>query len=167
MSHDNNPTIEGLVNPTTDRQIEDIANSGHLMAKAATENLKAMAAARGRTAEKVAQAIGDLRSQNASLTVRLAESERREAQMAAENATIKRSLQSLMANHRRLHMCFVTLLKSVEDVCGDAISVEQRVEAMIQVQDFGITDQVDLDLVTERMKNFMVETNATLGFAGN
>ncbi|WP_327210759.1 hypothetical protein [Rhizobium leguminosarum] len=167
MSHTTNMNVETLVNPHTDRQIEDFANSGQLMARAASDSLKAMAETRNRTAEKVSQAISDLRGQNASLTVRLAEAERHAAQASAENAGLKRSLQSLIANHRRLHMCFVSLLKSVEDVCGDAISVEQRVEAMIQAQDFGVSNDVDLDIVTNRMKSFMQQTNADLGFGNN
>jgi hypothetical protein len=166
MSHTTNMNVEALVNPHTDRQIEDFANSGQLMARAASDSLKAMAETRNRTAEKVSQAIGDLRGQNASLTVRIAEAERHAAQSSAENAGLKRSLQSLMANHRRLHMCFVSLLKSVEDVCGDAITVEQRVEAMIHAQDFAGSD-VDLDIVTNRMKSFMQQTNADLGFNNN
>jgi hypothetical protein len=167
MSHTNNSNVETLVNPHTDRQIEDFANSGQLIARAASESLMAMAETRSRTVEKVSQAISDLRQQNASLTVRLAEAERHGAQSSAENAGLKRSLQSLMANHRRLHMCFVSLLKSVEDVCGDAISVEQRVEAMIQAQDFGVSNDVDLDIVTNRMKQFMQQANADLGFGNN
>lgn len=164
MSQTGTANVEALVNPHTDRQIEDFANSSQLMARAASDSLMAMAEARSRTAEMVSQAIGDLRNENSSLTLRLAKAERDVAQTTAENTTVKKSLQALMANHRRLHMCFVSLLKSVEDVCGDAISVEQRVEAMIQARDFGATNEVDLDIVTNRMKSFMQETNAALGF---
>lgn len=155
-----NSNVEALFTPHTDRQIEDFANSGQMLARAATDSLKAMAEARNRTAEKVSQAVADLRSTNASLQLRLAEAERHAAQLSAENASLKKSTQSLMANHRRLHMCFVSLLKSVEDVCGDAISVEQRVEAMIQAQDFGIANDVDLDIVTKRMSTFLQQASA-------
>lgn len=144
-----------LINDHTDRQIEEFAASGQTMASAAKDSLMAMVGQRQRNAERVAEVIKDQKTNIASLQVRLAHADQHVAQLTAENVALLKSRQSLSESHRRLHLCFVSLLKSVEDHCGDAIGVEQRVEAMIQAQDFAVETGNDLPFVSGRMTAFL------------
>lgn len=144
-----------LINDHTDRQIEEFAMSGQTMASAAKDSLMAMVNQRQRQAERIADVIKSQKASIASLQVRLAQAEQHNAQLTAENVGLLKSRQSLSESHRRLHLCFVSLLKSVEDHCGDAIGVEQRVEAMIQAQDFGVETGNDLPFISHRMTEFL------------
>jgi hypothetical protein len=144
-----------LINDHTDRQIEDFSASSQTMASAAAETLKAVTNNRLRQAERVAGVIDNLRSDNAGLSAENAALKRQLAQLTAENVDLLKSRQSLSESHRRLNMCFVSLLKAVEDHYGGAVSVEQRVEATIQAQDFALGTGGELDVVSNRMANFL------------
>jgi hypothetical protein len=144
-----------MINDHTDRQIEDFSHGSQTVALAAADNLQAIAQNRIRQAERVAGVINDLRSENVALEKEAAALKRQLAQLTSENVSLLKSRQALSESHRRLHLCFVSLLKSVEDHCGGAISVEQRVEATIQAKDFANEAGVDLDVMSNRMANFL------------
>lgn len=144
-----------IINDHTDRQIEDFSASSQTMATAAVESLDAMTRNRLRQAERVASVINDLRSEAVGLKTEVAALKRQLAQLTSENVQLLKSRQTLSESHRRLNLCFVSLLKSVEDHCGGAVSVEQRVEATIQAQDFALGSGSDLDVVSKRMAGFL------------
>lgn len=144
-----------IISDHTDRQIEDFCAGSQTMATAAAESLEAMTRNRLRQAERVAGVIQDLRSEAVGLKAENAALKRQLAQLTSENVQLLKSRQTLSESHRRLNMCFVSLLKSVEDHCGGAVSVEQRVEATIQAQDFALGSGGDLDVVSNRMASFL------------
>jgi predicted nucleic acid-binding Zn-ribbon protein len=144
-----------LINDHTDRQIEDFSLTSPTLAAAAAESLQAMAHNRVRQAERVAGVIKELRAEIVDLETENVTLKRHIAQLTSENVALLKSRQSLSESHRRLNMCFVSLLKSVEDHCGGAVSVEQRVEATIQAKDVSLETDDDLDAVSNRMANFL------------
>ncbi|NTF17313.1 hypothetical protein G6L37_02555 [Agrobacterium rubi] len=138
-----------------DRQVDEFTTSSQTMASAAAVTLETVARNRVQQAERVASAFRDLRSRNVGLEAEVAALRRQIAQITSENVQILKSRQALSENHRRLTMCFADLLKNVEEHCGGAVSVEQRVEATIQAQDFALGSGSDLDVVSKRMADFL------------
>jgi hypothetical protein len=148
-----------LINDHTDHQIEQFSIGSQTMASAAADHLQAIANNRVRQAERVAGVIEGLRSEIIDVKTENAALKRQLAQMTAENVALMKSRQTLSESHRRLNMCFVSLLKSVEDHCGGAVSVEQRIEATIQAKDVALETGDELDVVSNRMADFLDRFN--------
>lgn len=144
-----------LINDHTDRQIEDFSVGNQTMAAAAADSLQAIAQNRIRQAERVAGVIQGLRGEIIGLETENAALKRQLAQLTSENVALLKSRQTLSESHRRLNMSFVSLLKSVEDHCGGAVSVDQRIEATIQAKDVALETGDELDVVSNRMASFL------------
>jgi type II secretory pathway component PulF len=154
-----------LINDHTDRQIEDFSVGSQTMAAAAADSLQAMAHNRVRQAERIAGVINGLRGEVVGLETENATLKRQLAQLTSENVSLMKSRQTLSESHRRLNMCFVSLLKSVEDHGAGSISVEQRIEATIQAQDVALETGEKLDAVSNRMVAFLEQFTPSISHA--
>lgn len=80
---------------------------------------------------------------------------RRLAAALAEVEGLRAAQDSMVQNQRRLHLGFVSLLKAVEQSCGETVALDQRIDAMLLSSEVGGFLDEEPDLRTARMKEFM------------